>query len=674
MPRKRILPIVQRDEWLQPVEGELNYRFDRYKWRLSEIERYCGSLSDFANAHLFYGVHYDNTKGGWWIREWLPRAQSVSVFGDWNDWDRSQFQLACDQWGNWSIFIKDSEVGGRLKHLSLIKLHIHGADDSHLDRIPAYIRRVIQDDQTKDFCGQIWRPEKTFDWGEDDFLLEHNGSLIIYEAHIGMAQEKEGVGTYRDFERTMLPRIKALGYNTVQLMAVAEHPYYGSFGYHVSSFFAPSSRFGTPDELKKLIKTAHRMGIAVIMDIVHSHFVKNTIEGINRLDGTDEQYALPGEAGNHPHWGSKVFDYGKSDVQHFLLSNVKYWLEEFHFDGYRFDGVSSMLYYHHGYTDFAENSYNAYFGNEVNREALLYLTLANKLVKDVKPSAITIAEDVSGMPGLVASIEDGGVGFNYRLAMAIPDFWIRYLKDVPDEEWDLTEMWSVMNSRLHDVDTIAYSESHDQAMVGDKTIAFRLMDSEMYWNMNKESQSLVVDRGIALHKLIRFFTITLGGNAYLNFMGNEFGHPEWIDFPREGNGWSYQHARRQWSLADNDLLRYGQLQAFDTAMVRVVRRHHLLRSGYAYNLMTNQGDKTIAFEQAGLLFVFNWHSSGSWIDYEVPVPMPGEYRIILDSDAKEFGGFGRIDHNEHYFSYEREGRFFIKIYNINRSALVFELV
>lgn len=666
------LPIIENDEWLAPVEGEINYRYDRYKWRLGEIEHYSGSLRDFANAHLYYGIHYDPILKGWWVREWLPGALDVFVFGDWNDWDRMQFPLEKDEWGIWSVFIPDHATGGRLGHESLVKLHIHGADGSWADRIPVYIRRVIQDETTKDFTGQVWCPPTVFDWTGDEFYTELNGSLVIYEVHVGMSLEKEGVGTFKEFEEVVLPRVKRLGYNAIQMMAVAEHPYYGSFGYHVSSLFAPSSRFGTPEDLKHLIKTAHSMGLAVIMDIVHSHYVKNTAEGINRLDGTDSLYSPAGEAGNHPYWDSKLFDYGKQEVQHLLLSNVKYWLDEYHFDGYRFDGVSSMIYYHYGYTDFASNPYDAYFGNEVNRDAITYLTLANKLIADVKPSAVTIAEDVSGMPGMAVAIEDGGIGFNYRLAMAIPDFWIKYLKDVPDEQWDLQQMWSVLCNRLPNAKTVTYCESHDQALVGDKTIAFRLMDKEMYYSMDVNSKCLVVDRGIALHKMIRLLTITLGGEAYLNFMGNEFGHPEWIDFPRAGNDWSYAHARRQWSLAENEKLRYKGLENFDIEMIRLVRTHHILRSGYGYNLLNDNDNKTMVYEQAGLVFVFNWHPGASIMDYEMPVPVAGKYRLILNSDDVLFGGFGRVDASVEYFSYTRDSRHYIKIYNVNRTALVLQ--
>lgn len=670
---EKTLPIICSDEWLRPAEGEINYRYHRYLQRLNDIEHNVGSLFDYANAHLYYGFHYDSYAKGWWFRDWLPAAWEVYLFGDFNDWDRFQYPLQRDQWGSWSVFISDEQTGGRLAHGSLVKMHVRGADGQYLDRIPAYIRRAVQDEVTKDFVGQVWHPAEKFDWSDDHFDLASIESLLIYEAHVGMAQEKEGVGTYKEFEEVVLPRVKKLGYNAIQLMAIAEHPYYGSFGYHVSSFFAPSSRFGTPEELKSLIKTAHSMGIAVIMDVVHSHYVKNTCEGINRLDGTDDLYSPI--IGEHPHWGSKLFNYGKQEVQHFLLSNVKYWLDEFHFDGYRFDGVSSMIYHHHGYSDFT--SREAFFNDTVNRDAILYLTLANKLVKEVKPSAVTIAEDVSGMPGMAVSIADGGIGFDYRLAMAVPDFWIKYLKDVPDEEWNIWEMWNILSNRLPNVKTIAYCESHDQALVGDKTIAFRLMDKEMYFAMERDSKNLAIDRGIALHKMIRLLTITLGGDAYLNFMGNEFGHPEWIDFPREGNHWSYKHAQRQWSLAEADYLRYIDLDRFDAAMVHLTRNYHVLKSGYGYNLLNDNDNKVMVFEQAGLVYVFNWHGEASIPDYRMPVPMAGKYKIILNTDDAKFGGFGRVDKDSEFFSFTEtspEGHqyHFIKIYCVSRSAIVLQ--
>ena len=644
------LAIVEQDDWLKPVEGAMTERYAHFCRRLSGIERTAGSLVDYANGYLYFGFQYDPVRRGWWFREWLPGAIDVYLFGDFNGWQRTELPLRRGAGGVWSIFLPDESFAGRLVHGSRVKILVHGRN-GWLERIPAYIRRVVQDEQSKDFSGQLWAPAEPFDWNGDRFDISSLGSLYIYECHVGMSQEKEGVGTYAEFAGTVLPRIKEDGYNVVQLMAVAEHPYYGSFGYHVSNFFAPSSRFGTPEDLKALIKRAHELGLAVVMDLVQAHYVKNINEGLNELDGTDHHYSLPGPAGEQPYWDSKLFDYGKPEVEHFLLSNVKYWLDEFHFDGYRFDGVTSMIYTHHGYTEF--DSRDKYF-TDVNGDALAYLTLANKLVHDFRPGAVTIAEDVSGMPGMCAPVPDGGVGFDYRLGMAVPDFWIKLLKEVPDEEWNIWEMWHMMVDRLGTVKTVAYCESHDQALVGDKTLAFRLMDKQMYTDMNRSAENLVIDRGMALHKLIRLFTISLAGDAYLNFMGNEFGHPEWIDFPREGNGWSYAHARRQWSLSTNGFLRYSFLGEFDKAMIGLMRRYGVLASGFAYNHLMDEMNKTIVYSHRGdLLFVFNWHPQRSIPGYEVPVPAPGRYRIVLSSDAKRFGGYGRIDESVDAFSFPR---------------------
>ena len=665
---------MENDPWLEPNEKDLERRNHRFNARLEEIDRGSGGLLDFANAHRWYGFNYSPSERGWWFRDWLPGAKDVYLFGDFNDWNKTELRLQKNSHGDWSIFLADELFGDRLTHGSKVKMLVHG-NNGWLERIPAYIRRVVQHDETKNYNGQFWNPPVPFDWENDAPVAGKLRSLFIYEAHIGMAQEKEGLGTYLEFIENVLPHIRDLGYNAIQLMAIAEHPYYGSFGYHVSNFYAPSSKFGTPEELKRLVRTAHQMGIAVIMDIVHSHYVKNINEGLNELDGTDYLYSPGGNTGNHPHWDSKLFDYSKPEVQHFLLSNLKYWMEEFHFDGFRFDGVTSMAYYHHGYTEFDDRS--KYFGPDVNEDALLYLSLANKLVHDFNASAVTIAEDVSGMPGMCVPIEEGGIGFDYRLAMAEPDFWIKLLKEQRDEEWNIREMWNVMTDRLPGIGTIAYCESHDQALVGDKTLAFRLMDKEMYYSMDRVSQNVIIDRGMALHKMIRLFTIALGGDAYLNFMGNEFGHPEWIDFPREGNGWSYAHARRQWSLATDGFLRYALLNDFDRDMIHLMKKYRVLEMGYAWNLGMDEGNQTIVFNHDDLVFVFNWHTENSVPDYAIEVPFPGRYKLLMTTDSLKYGGAGRLDEKAVSFSYPHdfEGnvrKHYMQVYNVNRCATVYK--
>ncbi len=665
-----MMKIIENDSWLEPVSNEIYERYDRYEHKLKYIEIQYGSLRAFASAYEFFGFSYDKFRRGWWYREWAPAAHYVSLFGDFNDWNRYATPLEREDNGIWSVFLPDSQYRHRLTHGSLLKVLIQSSIGEQ-ERIPIYVRRVVQDDNTKDFAAQFWAPENPYIFKNNRPRLKESEPLFIYEAHIGMAQEKEGVGTYIEFMNNVLPRVKKAGYNAIQLMAVAEHPYYGSFGYHVSNFFAASSRFGTPEELKMLIDKAHELNILMIMDVVHSHTVKNTREGISLFDGTEDQYLLPGHEGYHPQWDSRLFNYGKDETLKFLLSNIRFWLEEYHFDGFRFDGVTSMLYRNHGInTEFSTQ--NDYFGDNVNNEAVTYLQLANTLVHQIDNQYVTIAEDVSGMPGICFPIKDGGIGFDYRLGMGLPDFWIKILKDQSDESWNMHEFFFTMTNRLYNVKTIAYSESHDQALVGDQTIAFRLMDKEMYTSMSKDISSIIVDRGIALHKMIRLFTMVLGGDAWLNFMGNEYGHPEWIDFPRLENNWSYHYARRQWSLQDNEMLKYHWLSNFDAAMINFVRDNNILTSLPAWLMKADEDNKTIVFERNNLIFVFNWGTK-SIADYEIEVKKAGSYEIVFSSDNKEYGGYDSMNKLSVYNTECVDNHVTIKSYNFSRTAVVYKL-
>lgn len=665
-----MMKLVENDSWLEPVAEEVQARYDRYESLLKYIETRYGSLKSFASAHEFFGFTYDRARRGWWYREWAPAAHYLSLFGDFNNWDRYANPLERESDGVWSIFLPDSQYKDRLTQGSLLKVLVQSSIGEQ-ERIPVYINRVVQNEYNKDFAGQFWgMGTGTGFQSPKSESKSKSESLFIYESHIGMAQEKEGVGTYKEFKENVLPRIKDLGYNAIQLMAVAEHPYYGSFGYHVSNFFAASSRFGTPEELLDLIDSAHEMGIMVIMDLVHSHTVKNTREGLNLFDGTEDQYLVGGHDGYHPQWDSRLFNYGKIETLRFLLSNVRYWLEEYHFDGFRFDGVTSMLYHNHGIgTEFASQS--DYFGDNVNDAAVAYLQLANTLIHQLNENNVTIAEDVSGMPGICAPIDDGGIGFDYRLGMGLPDFWIKILKDQREEDWNMHEFFFTMTNRLYNVKTIAYAESHDQALVGDKTIAFRLMDKDMYTSMSKFTPSITVDRGVALHKMIRLFTISLGGDAWLNFMGNEFGHPEWIDFPRLENGWSYKHARRQWSLVDDENLKYRWLNEFDKEMLKFVKENGIMNAEPAWLMNADEEHKTIVFERNKLIFVFNWGGK-SIPDYEINVKDTGDYEIVFSSDDSCFGGFENIDKDVAFPSEARDSQVFMKIYNVSRTAVVYK--
>jgi 1,4-alpha-glucan branching enzyme len=665
------LRLITNDAWLEPYQDAIEERYNYFLKREKELTQNNKiSLSEFASGYFYFGLH--KTDKEWVFREWAPGAVSIYLIGDFNGWrEKEEYKLTrLDDKGIYEIHLPLTAI----RHGDLFKLKVfwHGGFG---ERIPAWAKRVVQDEKSHIFSAQVWDPENPYQFKIQKFKPS-TSPLLIYECHIGMAANEEKVGTYMEFTRNILPRIKADGYNAIQIMAIQEHPYYGSFGYHVSSFFAASSRFGTTDELKELIDTAHELGIAVIMDIVHSHAVKNEMEGLGKFDGTDYQYFHAGSRREHPAWDSLLFNYGKDEVVHFLLSNCKFWLEEYKFDGFRFDGVTSMLYKSHGLEE-SFGSYADYYNMNQDSDAICYLTLANQLIHEVNKDAITIAEEVSGMPGLVVPVKDGGYGFDYRMAMNIPDYWIKLIKEKKDQDWHPSGIWWEVTNRRSDEKTISYAESHDQALVGDKTIIFRLIDSEMYWHMAIDDRNFTVDRGMALHKMIRLLTASTINGGYLNFMGNEFGHPEWIDFPREGNGWSYKYARRQWDLVDNKHLKYKSLGDFDKAMIHLIGDVKNFQSMPIQKVWDNDGDQILAFRRDKLIFVFNFSPSRSFTNYGFLVP-PGKYRAVLNTDDPRFGGFGLIDDSVEHFTlpdpiYAKEGKEWLKLYLPARTAIVLKI-
>ncbi len=623
-PKYKILKI---DPYLEHFSEDIELRMNNLR---DTKKRVVGNktLSEFANGHKYFGFHQQ--QDGWFFREWAPNAREVYLFGDFNEWNRASHPLKKLSNGVWEIFIEGKYA---LPHRSKVRLIIK-TDFEVLERIPVYCKRVIQNPENFAFDGQVWNPERDFVWTDEGFSRDENEPLLIYETHIGMSGEKYGISTYSEFTDFVLPRAKRLGYNAIQVMAVLEHPYYGSFGYQVSNFFAVSSRFGEPEDFKRLVNTAHEMGLSVLLDLVHSHAVNNEVEGLGRFDGTVYQYFHDGDEGNHPQWGTKLFDYGKPEVIHFLLSNLKFWLEEYHLDGFRFDGVTSMLYRDHGLGGVFDN-YKKYFSMNTDTEAVTYLQLAALTCKEVKPDCIIIAEDMSGMPGMCLPVDVGGIGFDYRLGMGVPDFWINTLKKKRDEDWDMGQLWHELNQRRPQEKVIGYCESHDQALVGDKTIMFWLADKEMYWHMDKNSNSEVIDRALSLHKMIRLITCVCAGEGYLNFMGNEFGHPEWVDFPREGNGNSYHYARRQWSLADNPHLKYGYLQEFDKAMIELVRFNNISNEPSKL-IYIDQGAKVLIFSKGRHLCLFNFHHQK---DYHAKIACKGKgYKTDFYTNEVRFGG------------------------------------
>ncbi|MCU0472790.1 MAG: alpha-amylase family glycosyl hydrolase [Bacteroidales bacterium] len=656
------------DPWLKPFTGIIDDRISKCEQKERHLAAE-GTLADFAMGHHYYGLH--KTGEGWLFREWAPNASDIFITGTFTGWkEKPGYRMQrINEYGDWEI----SLPSGAMTHGDLFKLSVHWPGGKG-ERIPSYAARVVQDDRTKIFSAQVWNPDKPYKWQIKKFKSAAT-TPVIYEAHVGMATHEEKTGTYNEFTENIIPRIVKAGYNTIQLMAIQEHPFYGSFGYHVANFFAASSRFGTPEDLKNLIDKAHEEGLRVIMDLVHSHSVKNINEGLGLFDGSPGQYFHINNRRNHIAWDSLCFDYGRDNVIHFLLSNCRFWLEEYKFDGFRFDGITSMIYYDHG---LGKNftSYSEYFDGGQDTDALVYLYLANKMIHEINPGALTVAEEMSGMPGLAAETVNGGYGFDYRLSMGVPDFWIKLIKETRDENWDMGKLMHELTQHRPEEKILSYCESHDQALVGDKTLIFRMLDAEMYTGMSKSYHSIPMDRGIALHKMIRLLTFSTAGGGYLNFMGNEFGHPEWIDFPREGNNWSYKYARRQWALAENKNLKYQYLASFDRQMVNLQHDFRILDDLYINRIFENNLDKIIAFTRGDLLFVFNFNPVLSFTDYGIP--LKGKFSVLIDTDDPALGGFDRFDRKSVYTSLKKAERhsinvpFYLYLYLPSRTALVFK--
>ncbi|KAE8168262.1 1,4-alpha-glucan-branching enzyme [Aspergillus tamarii] len=669
--------VIKLDPWLEPFRDALKQRFNFVEGWVKAINETEGGLETFSKGYERFGLNVQSN-GDIVYREWAPNAVQAQLVGEFNNWDVTAHPMTKNDFGVWEVTVPAVSGAPAIPHDSKIKISMVTPSGERIYRIPAWIKRVVQDlNVSPTYESVFWNPP-----AEKQYKFQHPRpkrpeSLRIYEAHVGISSPETKVATYKEFTSNMLPRIKYLGYNAIQLMAIMEHAYYASFGYQVNNFFAASSRYGTPEDLKELVDKAHSMGLVVLLDVVHSHASKNVLDGLNMFDGTDHLYFHGGGKGRHELWDSRLFNYGNHEVLRFLLSNLRFWMEEYGFDGFRFDGVTSMLYTHHGIGTGFSGGYHEYFGSSVDEEGVMYLTLANEMLHNLYPNCITVAEDVSGMPALCLPHSLGGVGFDYRLAMAVPDMYIKLLKEKGDDEWDIGNLSFTLTNRRHGEKTIAYAESHDQALVGDKTLMMWLCDKEMYTHMSVLTEfTPIIERGMALHKMIRLVTHGLGGEGYLNFEGNEFGHPEWLDFPREGNKNSFWYARRQLNLTEDHLLRYKFLNEFDRGMQLTEEKYGWLHSPQAYISLKNEADKVLVFERAGLLWIFNFHPTKSFTDYRVGVEQAGTYRIVLDTDDPAFGGLNRNLKETRFFTTDMpwNGRSnFLQVYIPTRTALVLAL-
>ncbi len=634
----------------------------RYRAFTAEMERIVsmfGSLRAYANLHTFLGLHYINERNGffWRWREYMPHAETLWLTTDKLNFQRhAKFRFVRKANGIFELEIP----GDALEHGTYVEFRMTPQKENVSDRVPRAERRVpifsqwvLQDvNVPEQWCARIWKPDTPYHFRHP--RPKPSAFPRIYEAHVGMAQPAEehhgkSVGSYAQFMCHVLPRIKADGYTAVQLMGILEHPLYRSFGYQVSGYFAPSSRYGTPDEFKALIDAAHGLGLVIILDIPHGHAAANTEQGPARYDGSN--YFFMPELNQ---WGTPSFDFRQDMTRRFLLSNCRYWLEEYHIDGFRFDAVGNMLYLDHGLNDDFSHVGRCFYGKDnqprSNVAGELYLNLANALIHEIYPNAITIAEEFSGMPGLTCPPETGGLGFDFRFAMGIPDYWAKCIAAPKD----MGSLWYEMtNHRPYDR-TISYVECHDQSINGEDSMIWRLLHDDMYQYMAVGTDTWNVSRGLAFYRLMRLLTLTTADAGYLNFMGCEFGHPEWLD--------AEEHAHRQWRLADDTQLKYAALAQWDKAqLLGLVQRFLADFQQHPLFRFIHEDKRLLAFERGRLLVVVNMHETQAQNDLIFAVT-PGKYVEILSSDETAFAGHGNlhVTHppQEHFTSplpYRNEG-------------------
>ena len=619
--------LMERDPSLNPWAGDIRMHLDRYnerRWRLAGD----GSLSEFANGYHYFGFH--RTDEGWAFREWLPGADAVWLTGDFNNWQRYACPLIPIGNGVWEVRLRGQDA---LKHGQMVKL-IVGRQGASFERVPAYIHRCVKDHIGGALCGEIWMPGQPFQWTDGDFFrFKRPRSPMIYEAHVGMAQEHGRVGSFREFADETLGWVQYAGYNTVLLMAVQEDPDYASMGRRVANFFAPSHRFGTPEDLKYLVNKAHELDISVLMEVCCCWASPNVGEGLSQQDGTDWQYFLTGPRGWHPKHGTRLFDYGRDDVLHFLLSNLKYWMEEYHFDGFRFDGVTSMLYENHGMSAFDRP--DAYFSMNTNVDARIFLMLANELIHGFNDKAMTIAEEDSGFPGMCLPLEYGGVGFDYRQDEGVQALWAALIRDQRQQDWDMSRLWATLTAGRPGEMRLCSPEPRERSLMA------RMAGEALETGMGKEDKDPEVDRAADMQKAIRLLTCALSGNGFLTFMGNEFGHPDRVDFPRAENRFSGLNARRRWSLVNDWSLKYEWLANFDRAMTFLFNRFAIHCAGDPERLLIDDEKKLIAFSRGGMLFVFNLHPTQDARRVFINAGS-GAYRAALTTDEWPFGGRERV--------------------------------
>ncbi|KAK7287576.1 hypothetical protein RIF29_00857 [Crotalaria pallida] len=513
-----------------------------------------------------------------------------------------------------------------------------------LERVPAwatYVQPAV--DGTQAYAIH-WEPppEHVYKWKNTSPKVPK--SLRIYEAHVGISGSEPKISSFNEFTDKVLPHIMETGYNAIQLIGVVEHKDYFTVGYRVTNFYAVSSRYGTPDDFKRLVDEAHGLGLLVFLEIVHSYAAADENVGLSMFDGSNDCYFHSGKRGQHKFWGTRMFKYGDPDVLHFLLSNLNWWIVEYQVDGFQFHSLSSMIYTHNGFASFT-GDLEEYCNQYVDKDALLYLILANEILHALYPNIITIAEDATFYPGLCEPTSQGGLGFDYYVNLSVSEMWSTFLESVPDNEWSMTKIVNTLVSdRAYADKMLMYAENHNQSISGRRSFA-EILFGEIDEHSHHYKESLV--RGSSLHKMIRLITLTIGGRAYLNFMGNEFGHPKRVEFPTSSNNFSYSLANRQWDLLAKEGLN-RDLFSFDKDMMKLDENARVLSRRFPYLHHVNDSSMVISYIRGPLLFIFNFHPTDSYDNYSIGVEEAGEYQVILNTDEIKYGGQGCLKEDQYF--------------------------
>lgn len=591
---------------------------------ISEMDQYLFSQGTHYDIYKKLGAHFSEEKGvkGVFFAVWAPHAAAVHVIGEFNGWNEESHPMKKEGPGGiHSLFVPGVQENTLYKFLITTekgeKLYKADPFANYAEMRPGNASKITS------LKGFAWEDEK---WEENrDKLNVFEQPIAIYECHIGSWMKhpdgtEDGFYNYREFADRLVEYLKEMRYTHVELMGIAEHPFDGSWGYQVTGYYAPTSRYGTPKDFMYLVNRLHKIGVGVILDWVPAHFATDAF-GLGCFDGTCIFEDPDPRKGEHPEWGTKIFNYGKAEVKNFLIANVLFWLREFHIDGVRVDAVASMLYLDYGKKD-GEWCPNKFGGNK-NLEAIEFFKHLNSVVRGTYPGFLTIAEESTAWPKVTGDIEDGGLGFTFKWNMGWMHDFCEYMKLDPyfrkDNHYAMTFAMTYNESENYILPL-----SHDEVV-------------HLKCSMVNKMPGYHVDKYANLRV---GYTYMFGHSGKkLLFMGQDFGQErEWSE------------ARElDWFLLQEPLNR--GMKEFMGELLKMYRKYPCLYTidnswkGFEWMNADDKDRSTYTFVRRtkdgrnNLLFVLNM-TPMTWENYQISVPAKKKYKLVLNSDEERFGGNG----------------------------------